>query len=316
MPNECSERMLPHRSVVVKRGDDPRPSVMDMNRRTLIATIGGAVLAAFSPFTGRAAGQSAFSFGLTPVFLDSDIELLNELQSYLSDAMGLPVTLVKRRTYQEITALLLSGELDAAWICGFPFVQHADKLALVAVPLYRQQPLYQSYIIVPADRAIAGWEELKGDIHAFSDPDSNSGYLVTAALLAEHNQSPAKFFAKTFFTYGHRNVIRAVASGLAHSGSVDGYVWDVMSVREPDLVSRTKVLRHSELLGFPPIACLRSRHDSEEIGRLTDALVSIAGNPHGVKILTMLQLDGFAVEPESTFSGIAANYALVQLKGG
>lgn len=289
---------------------------MDVNRRALMATVGGAVFASFSPFVRRATGQSTFSFGLTPVFLDSDIELLNELQSYLSDAMRLPVALVKRRTYQEITALLLSGELDAAWICGFPFVQHADKLALVAVPLYRKQPLYQSYIIVPQERAIEGWEELEGDIHAFSDPDSNSGYLVTAALLAEHSQSPARFFAKTFFTYGHRNVIRAVASGLAQSGSVDGYVWDVMSAREPELVSKTKVLRRSELLGFPPIACLRSRHDSEEIGRLTEALVSIAGNQHGAKILSMLQLDGFAVAPEATFSGIAAKYALVQLKGG
>jgi cytochrome c len=36
---------------------------------------------------------------------------------------------VKRRTCHEITALLLSGELDAAWICGFHFVQHVDGFA-------------------------------------------------------------------------------------------------------------------------------------------------------------------------------------------
>jgi phosphonate transport system substrate-binding protein len=264
----------------------------------------------------RAAAQDTFRFGLTPVFLDSDIELLHELQAYLREAMGREVSLIKRRTYQEITALLLSGELDAAWICGFPFVQHADRLALVVVPLYRAQPLYQSYLIVPANRAVDSWEGLRNDIHAFSDPDSNSGYLVTAALLAQHDLTPVRFFTKTFFTYGHRNVIRAVGSGLAQSGSVDGYVWDVMNEREPDLVSRTRVLRRSELLGFPPIACLRTNHENDGISALTQALTAMPGDERGKRILDILQLDGFSVEPETTFAGIAQNYALVQLKGG
>jgi phosphonate transport system substrate-binding protein len=290
--------------------------ITPMKRRTLVKAIAGMGLAQSLPFSKSAAAQEPFSFGLTPVFLDSDIELLNELEAYLSEAMSRPVSLVKRRTYQEITALLLSGELDAAWICGFPFVQHADKLALVAVPLYRKKPLYESYIIVPANRAVTRWEELKGDIHAFSDPDSNSGYLVTAALLAQSELTPGTFFSKTFFTYGHRNVIRAVASGLSQSGSVDGYVWDVMSAREPELVSQTKVLRRSEELGFPPIACLRTNLDTEEIEQLADALVSISKNETGRKVLSMLQLDGFAVEPETTYAGIAAKYELVQRKGG
>jgi phosphonate transport system substrate-binding protein len=107
----------------------------------LLSTMVGGAAACL---TGQAAhGQGAVSFGLTPVFLDSDIQLLAMLEKYLTRRVGQPVSLVKRRTYQEITALLLSGQLDAAWICGFPFVQFADELALVAVPLYRQQPLYQ-----------------------------------------------------------------------------------------------------------------------------------------------------------------------------
>jgi phosphonate transport system substrate-binding protein len=259
-----------------------------------------------------ARASTSLSFGLTPVFLESDIALLDNLQSYLSRALDRPVSLVKRRTYQEMTALLLSGELDAAWICGFPFVQHPDKLALVAVPLYRHQPLYQSYMIVPVDRAISTWQELRGDIHAFSDPDSNSGYLVTTALLAENHLTPQSFFGTTFFTYGHRNVIRAVAAGLAGSGSVDGYIWDVMSDREPELVSKTRVLRRSELLGFPPIACLRSNHESAGIAQLANALVRTPEDEQGRRLLSMLQLDGFAVEPDSLFDDIAAKFALIQ----
>ena len=273
--------------------------------------LSGAAAALIAPIP-IARASTTLSFGLTPVFLESDIALLDNLQSYLSRTLDRPVSLVKRRTYQEMTALLLSGELDAAWICGFPFVQHPDKLALVAVPLYRHQPLYQSYMIVPVDRAVSTWQELRGDIHAFSDPDSNSGYLVTTALLAENHLTPQSFFGTTFFTYGHRNVIRAVAAGLAGSGSVDGYIWDVMSDREPELVSKTRVLRRSELLGFPPIACLRSNHESAGIAQLANALVRTPEDEQGRRLLSMLQLDGFAVEPDSLFDDIAAKFALIQ----
>ncbi|MCH5367586.1 PhnD/SsuA/transferrin family substrate-binding protein, partial [Escherichia fergusonii] len=79
------------------------------------------------------------------------------------------------------------------------------------------KPLYQSYLIVDRDRKANDLADLKGDIHAFSDPDSNSGFLVTRAALAERALRPESFFTKAFFTYGHRNVIRAVASGLAGS---------------------------------------------------------------------------------------------------
>ena len=40
----------------------------------------------------------------------------------------------------------------------------------------------------------------KGDVHAFSDPDSNSGWLVTATALAGKGQTPERFFGQTIFT--------------------------------------------------------------------------------------------------------------------
>lgn len=283
-----------------------------VTRRTLMTT----ALAAPLLSTGSASALTPFRFGLTPVLLDSDIALLDQMQIYLEEALGSPVDLVKRRTYQEITALLLTGELEAAWICGFPFVQHWDRLALVVVPLYHQQPLYQSYLIVPHDRSVDTWEGLRGDIHAFSDPDSNSGHLVTWAMLAEAGETPQGFFRETIYTYGHRNVVRAVASGLAQSGSVDGYVWDVLSHRDAALASRTRILRRSELLGFPPVACLTVNQASPRVQALAAALQSVGQSENGRTLLAMLELDGFAREERSLFNAIAAKYALVKGQGG
>ena len=87
-------------------------------------------------FGGLPAASAAetFTFGLTPLFLDNDIELLSMLERYLVKRLDRPVALVKRRTYHEISAMLLSGQLDAAWICDDPYVQYQEKLALLAVP--------------------------------------------------------------------------------------------------------------------------------------------------------------------------------------
>lgn len=284
-----------------------RPNLL--SRRLAVATV---IAAAFFPRTSIGTSRPPIQFGLTPVFLTSDLELLTRLRSYLSRKCGTDVQLVQRRTYEEITSLLLSGQLDAAWICGYPFAQYRSELALVAVPEWRGKPLYQSYIIVHADRRAASIDDLKGDLHAFSDPNSNSGYLVTAALLAERHERPEAFFKKIIFTYGHRNVVRAVASGLAQSGSVDGYVWEVMVELEPELTGKTKIVRKSEELGFPPIACLRSNRDAPQIASLRQALLEMSNDDEGHQVLNLLKLDGFVEEPESLFDLIAAKMELVR----
>lgn len=285
-----------------------------ISRRQAVATL--AILGALSALPARSrAASGEVRFGLTPVFLSSDLELLTQLRAYLAGALERPVTLVTRRTYQEITALLLSGQLDAAWICGYPFIQYRDRLSLVAVPVWRGKPLYQSYLIVDRARAVTDLKELRSDIHAFSDPDSNSGHLVTQAALAELRETPESFFGKTFFTYSHRNVVRAVASGLAASGSVDGYVWEVMSDLEPDLTGKTRVVRKSEWLGFPPVACAKAAEHTALAAEIRQALVAMGEDPAGRKVLDLLRLDGFTPGDAGLFDGIAHNYDLVRSLG-
>lgn len=258
------------------------------------------------------ADDSEIRFGLTPVMLTSDLDLLGTLQRYLEAATGARLRLITKRTYQEITALLVSGQLDAAWICGYPFIRYAERLSLIAVPVWRGRPLYQSYLLVGSDRTVLRPDELAGDIHAFSDPDSNSGFLVTHSLLVELGHDPRSFFGRTFFTYGHRNVVRAVASGLAQSGSVDGYVWEVLAEVEPAMAARTRVLRKSEWLGFPPIATARNMADSDKAGGLRRAFLEMASDATGRQVLHALRLDGFAPGNPGLFDGIAAKYASVR----
>lgn len=276
-----------------------------VSRREVLAGTAG-VLASPFVLSQRAQAQDPLSFGLTPVFLTNDLELLTKLKAYMSRQCGREVELVQRRTYEEITALLVSAQLDAAWICGYPFVAYRDQLSLLGVPVWRGRPLYQSYVITARGRKVSTLDDLQGDVHAFSDPNSNSGYLVTTARLAERNLRPDQFFRRLFFTYGHRNVVRAVAAGLAQSGSVDGYVWEVMAEIEPDLTASTTVALRSEWLGFPPVACPRRIETAPGVLAIRSALFAMDDDEEGRQVLRLLRLDGFADEPPSLFDTIAA----------
>jgi phosphonate transport system substrate-binding protein len=284
-----------------------------ISRRAFLGTAAG--LALLQEPIRRATADTPFLFGLTPVFLTSDLALLEALQTYLARAVGSEVRLVLRRTYQEITSQLVAGQIDAAWICGYPFVAYQPRLALVAVPVWRGRNTYQSYLISASDREAASIDDLRGDTHAFSDPDSNSGYLVTQALLAERRLKSESFFARTFFTYGHRNVVRAVAAGLAQSGSVDGYVWEVMTETEPDLTRRTRIAWKSEWMGFPPIATSNAYAGTERIERLKAALHRMPHDETGRRILMLLRLDGFEQADLTLFSSIAARLELIKRNG-
>ncbi len=288
-----------------------------MRRGRMISRRGfvrGSCAAAVAGPTSEALAQAAtpIRFGLTPVFLTSDLALLADLKAYLELATGRPVQLVSRRTYQEITALLVSRQLDAAWICGYPFVAYRNELSLIAVPVWQGRTLYQSYLIVHADLKAERLVDLRGSVHAFSDPDSNSGFLVTRAALVQLGTSPSSFFRQNFFTYGHRNVIRAVAAGLATSGSVDGYVYEVLRETEPELVRSTRIVVKSEWLGFPPIAGPAAEAGSKTTALIRSALVDMQNDDKGRSVLSLLRLDGFKVEPPELFDDIAAKMRLVR----
>lgn len=280
-----------------------------ISRRHLIG--GAAALAA-----PRLWAQTAppFRFALTPVFLDNDATVIAALQNALSEGMGQHVELVQRRTYQEITASILDGSVDAAWICGYPYLQHQKSLTLLGVPVWRGRPQYQSYLIVSADDAATSLNDLRGGVHAFSDPDSNSGYLVTASDLARMGEAPEQFFSRSVFTYGHRNVVRAVAGGLTRSGSVDGYVWETLANVEPTLAERTKVVTRSEWLGFPPFAARAFRAADPVIRAFAGALMGLHTSAAGREALHLLFLDRVQEGEASLFDGIGARMAV--LSGG
>jgi len=198
---------------------------------------------------------------------------------------------VRRRTYQEITALLLSGQLDGAWVCDDPYVQHEDQLACSRRAI-SGEPLYQTYVAVNENSRAQSFDDLGGTIHAFSDPDSTSGYLVTRYLLAMRRQTPASFFREFFSPMA----IETSCEPSRRDWRTAADRWLCLG-RDERTGTGTRRQDASRLsIGAPRLPTDRlpedrARHrDAEGIAK---AFLDMGLDPLGQKILATLKLDGF-----------------------
>lgn len=256
---------------------------------------------------GQTLPTKTIRFGLTAVVAKENLRFLDRWAQYLSVKLERPVEFVRRRSYREVMDLLESGELEFAWICGYPFVQKRDPefLELLAVPAYKGEPLYHSFIIVHRDSPYQTLDDLKGKVFAFSDPASNSGFLYPQSVLAARLETPESFFRQTFFTFSHAETIEAVAEQVADGGAVDSYIWEYMKAFRPEVAEQTRVIKRSPKFGFPPLV---SRLGTEQavVDRMRAVLIGMESDPQGQAFLEGLRIDGFEIHPPSLFDSIAA----------
>jgi len=169
--------------------------------------------------------------------------LYNRLLQYIGRTTGREVVFVQRKTYQEVNDLLLKGRIDLAFICSGPYAIYRGKKAFqaLATPVIRGSPLYSAYLVINKDSQIGDLGQLRGKVFAFTDPESNTGRLVPLYWLHEMGERPDEFFGKYIFTYSHSNSIMAVSRSLVDGASVDGLIWDYLSVMSPARVARTVI---------------------------------------------------------------------------
>ncbi|MFN3785307.1 MAG: PhnD/SsuA/transferrin family substrate-binding protein [Thiothrix sp.] len=277
-------------------------------RRRFMRVVAGTALACNSSGL-RAQETTPINIGLTPVFLDDQITFLENWQKYLQQRLQRPIQFFQRGSYSEVLRLLQNARVDFAWLCGFPYWRNRDWLKLVAVPVYKGQPLYQAYLIRHVGATnVDKLADLKDKVFAYSDPDSNSGFLYPQYRLRRAGLDTRRFFARTFFTWSHRKVVEAVAVQLAHGGAVDGYVWDVLAQSHPHLTAQTTIFDRSTSFGFPPVVA--AQHvDATLFNEFQSVLLGMSDDPEGQKLLQIIMLDGFIQAKAELFTSIGVMMA-------
>lgn len=228
-----------------------------------------------------------------------------KLLEYIGKKLGMKVKFVERETYSETNALLESGDVAMAFVCGGPYIRgHKDfNLELLAAPQVGGKTVYYSYIIVAKNSSINRFEELKGKTFAFVDPMSNTGTLYPRYILYRMRESPESFFKKFIYTYSHDNSIKAVAEGIVDAAAVDSLVWDYLNNKNSHYTFATKIIKVSQPFGIPPVVA--SPKLSADLKRkIKGILLHIHEDEEGKEILRNMLIERFVEVDDSIYNGI------------
>lgn len=251
--------------------------------------------------------RQTIRIGFTPAFVHDQHALLADWRRYMEKRLGLKVEIVQRDSYRETMDLLRLKQMDIAWVCDYPFLHLKDLVRLMAVPLYKGQPLYRSYIIVPAGNRglhVDSLKDLANTVFAYADPLSNTGYLYPRYAIQKMGENPQTFFRKTFFTWSHKKVVEAVALGIAQGGAVDSYIWETLERISPELTRRTRIVQRSPDYGFPPFVAHRDL-DPELFERVQNFMLSMHMDTEGAALMKRINLDGFSKGDIHLYDGVA-----------
>jgi phosphonate transport system substrate-binding protein len=179
-------------------------------------------------------------FGLPPsVGRESALGRANLLQTYLSAALGEPVTVTVAANYKALKNDLLSGALIGAW--GPPYIcsrieAYGGQALVRGVRGGRSS--YRSALVGRQQRQIVLGASTQLRV-AWVDPESVGGFLLPRALLRERHADGAGFLREERFVGSYRAGVQAV---------LDGDV-DLAPVWAPDLESAEPLPALAELAG-------------------------------------------------------------------
>jgi phosphonate transport system substrate-binding protein len=232
--------------------------------------------------------------------------------------IGRAVSVVAGTSYHQFA----TGEIDAGFICGLPYVQLMRRapspVELLAAPVvegarYGGRPIYFSDVIVRTDSPFHAFADLKGHSWSFTDVDSHSGHNVTLFRLVEMG-SVRGFFGPVVRSGSHRRSIELVAAGEVEASAIDSHVLAVEMRDRPEL---RKELRVIDSLGPSPIepVVASARLAPAVTSELREALLSLHEDAEGRAALALGLVSRFASVTDSDYDPIRRMTAAVEAAG-
>ncbi|GBE90676.1 phosphate/phosphite/phosphonate ABC transporter substrate-binding protein [Nostoc cycadae] len=157
--------------------------------------------------------------------------------------------------------ILLTDQLDLAFICGLPLVRYGQVVAnrlqpvvapVMEAPRYQNRPVYFTDVIVNTNSHLYSFADLAGKILCYNDPGSNSGYNLLRHRLLQ-DKHPKNFFGQTIQSGFHQRSIRWVIDGLADCAGIDSVVLEQELRDCPDLSQHIRVVESIGPCPMPPL---------------------------------------------------------------
>lgn len=162
-----------------------------------------------------------------------------------------------------------AGDLQTEWLsdalllsqtCGLPLVTDLEgKVALVGTPAYNipsKAGQYHSVFVVRKDAPFNTLEDLKGKRFVVSGYGSQSGFAAPMHALMSRDVVPDDL-GNMPTSGGHRQSVKAVASGTADFAGIDAISWE-MAKRYEKASEKLRVIEKTEpTFGLPCITSLQ-----------------------------------------------------------
>lgn len=177
---------------------------------------------------------------------------------YLEHHLKVPARFVRDLPWPEREQLLLVGEIQIGWICGYPYVrevvQDPSPFELLVAPVmmaprYEMRPIYFSDVIVHRASGFHRFEDLRGASWAYNEPGSHSGYHLTRYHLASIGET-GEFFREVVAAGSHQAALEMILQRRVEASAIDSTVLEIELVNRPRIGEEIRIV---ETLGPSPI---------------------------------------------------------------
>jgi phosphonate transport system substrate-binding protein len=215
-----------------------------------------------------------------------------------------------------------SGEIDAGFICGLPYVQLVRQtpgpVELLAAPVlsgrrYAGRPIYFSDVIVRRDSSVQAFADLRGRSWAYNDPDSHSGYNLTRHHLVRMGETRG-FFGRVVEAGFHQRAMRMVAAGEVEAAAIDSQVLAIEFRDHPALADELRVIDALGPSTIQPVVA--ARHLPSEVkAALRTTLLRMGDRPSARAELARGFVERFVPVTDEDYDDIRAMLVVAEQAG-
>jgi phosphonate transport system substrate-binding protein len=222
------------------------------------------------------------------------------LAHYLARRLNIAMQFIDDAPWQERERRLDAGEIDAAWICGLPYVRKVDRpdpsIELLVAPVmaaarYQDRPIYFSDVVVHAQSRYQSFSDLRGCTWAYNEPGSHSGYNLTRYQLARMGVARG-YFGRVIESGAHQTSLAMLLKREIDASAIDSTVLELELARDASLVKQMRIVETWGPSPIPPWV-VSKRLPDEVKHALRDALLRMHEDAEGRAILHAGQMARF-----------------------
>lgn len=195
------------------------------------------------------------------------------LETYLSEKLGKPVTVVIPLSSAVIQAGFLNGTIDMGYLSSTDMAMAKDNggADLLLAGKIDGKAYYSSYWLTLKDKPYTKVEDLRGKPVAFASKTSTSGFLMPLRDMHKKElftleQGPEAFFGRgnVYYGIGYVSAVERVLNGDAEAAAVSDYVYEQGRHLTPEQRARLKVMASQGPVPTHVIAVRSNLSDSDK----------------------------------------------------